>query len=365
MRYLKTFKTLDEYVAALESGSLHRPATSYIKRERVMRYDEYVDKPLYVEAISPLTVSFTNPIEYSLDNSTWNALPKEQPSQTINEGEKIYFRASGLTATSSEGIGHFTISGECKLGGNIMSMVYGEGFSGKTTLTQSSVFYYMFSNQTTIVDASSLSLPATSLSANCYYGMFEGCQNLVKAPALPSTNLSSRCYLRMFFGCYRLIKAPELPATILSEACYNNMFNECTNLVEAPVLAATTMTYACYSNMFSKCKSLVNAPALPATTLDVYCYNNMFLECTNLETAPVLPAQTLMSNCYRQMFQHCQKIDYIKVMCLTQPSNTYSQYWVRGVKSTGIFVKNSAATWSNEYNESVIPSGWSVQTATE
>jgi hypothetical protein len=142
------------------------------------------------------------------------------------------------------------------------------------------------------------------------------------------------------------------------------MFYGCSKLVSAPAeLPALTMAYACYSNMFSKCSSLTTAPALPATTLNTYCYNNMFLECHNLETAPVLPALNLVSNCYRQMFQHCKKIDYIKAMYLTEPSDTYSQNWLRGVNTSGTFVKNSAATWSNIYHESVIPHGWTVQTA--
>jgi hypothetical protein len=322
-----------------------------------------VGVPLYIEALEPITISFANTHEYSKDNNIWSS-GTSSTSVSASTGEKVYYRATGLTTSSSVGIGAFSISGKCNVGGNIMSMSEGENYPSKTTLIKSDAFHGLFLNQTKIIDASKLSLPATTLSASCYYGLFEGCSNLTKAPTLPAMNLADKCYLKMFSDCVSLVNAPNLPATTMTESCYNNMFYGCSKLVSAPAeLPALTMAYACYSNMFSKCSSLTTAPALPATTLNTYCYNNMFLECHNLETAPVLPALNLVSNCYRQMFQHCKKIDYIKAMYLTEPSDTYSQNWLRGVNTSGTFVKNSAATWSNIYHESVIPRGWTVQTA--
>lgn len=49
-------------------------------------------------------------------------------------------------------------------------------------------------------------------------------------------------------------------------------------------------------------------------------------------------------------------------MFTTTPSTTYCNNWVNGVKATGTFVKNSAATW-NVTGTSGVPSGWTVQTA--
>ena len=90
----------------------------------------------------------------------------------------------------------------------------------------------------------------------------------------------------------------------------------------------------------------------------------MFSDCTSLTTAPVLPATTLVNNCYYQMFQGCTNLNYIKAMFTTTPSTTYTQNWVNGVASTGTFVKNSAATW-NVTGIHGIPTGWTVQTASE
>jgi hypothetical protein len=94
----------------------------------------------------------------------------------------------------------------------------------------------------------------------------------------------------------------------------------------------------------------------------------MFYGCTNLTTAPVLPATTLASNCYTNMFNGCTSLNYIKAMFTTTPSgsspNYYTSNWVDGVASSGTFVKNSAATWTTT-GTSGIPTGWTVQTASE
>ena len=130
------------------------------------------------------------------------------------------------------------------------------------------------------------------------------------------------------------------------------------------ILPATTLYNYCYAAMFQNCSSLTTAPNLPATTLVAQCYDQMFQNCTSLTAAPVLPATTLMPRCYNQMFYGCRSLNYIKAMFTTKPSNTYTQAWVQNVAANGTFVKNSAATW-NVTGTSGIPSGWTVQTASE
>lgn len=101
---------------------------------------------------------------------------------------------------------------------------------------------------------------------------------------------------------------------------------------------------------------------LPATTLAVYCYSGMFKGCTGLTSAPELPATTLASNCYNGMFNGCTNLAYIKAMFTTTPGGSYTNDWVKNVKGTGTFVKNSAATW-NVTGNSGVPTGWTVETA--
>lgn len=132
-----------------------------------------------------------------------------------------------------------------------------------------------------------------------------------------------------------------------------------------PTLPATTLNTACYASMFEGCTSLVTVTSLPAQNLYQQCYQSMFYGCTSLTSAPVLPATSLQINCYYTMFYRCSKLSYIKAMFTSTPgmSNTnYTTNWVYGVKATGTFVKNRAATW-NVTGANGIPAGWTVQTA--
>ena len=374
-----------------------------------------VDYPLYIKALGNLTVKFCNTYEYSKDNVTWKSATSST-SISATKGEMVFFRASGLTASSSSGIGSFTISnGDCNVGGNIMSMVYGSDFKGKTEITQTYQFYQLFGGALKIVNAGGLALPATTLADYCYQYMFNGCKSLINAPALPATTLARNCYNYMFQNCTSLVNAPALPATTLAQYCYSYMFNSCTSLVTAPVLPATTLADYCYQYMFNGCKSLVNVPALPATTLVSNCYNYMFQNCTSLVNAPALlattfgtaccqymfsgctslvnapallattlasnccqymfngctslvnapalPATKLVSNCYNYMFKGCTSLNYIKAMFKTTPITSYLNNWVSGVSPTGTFVKNSAATWADTFGVSAIPEGWTVELA--
>ena len=88
----------------------------------------------------------------------------------------------------------------------------------------------------------------------------------------------------------------------------------------------------------------------------------MFHNCSSLTTAPELHATKLASSCYDSMFINCTKLNYIKMLA-TNISASYCLYdWVKGVSSTGTFVKNAAMT-SLSRGPSGIPNGWTVQNA--
>jgi hypothetical protein len=86
----------------------------------------------------------------------------------------------------------------------------------------------------------------------------------------------------------------------------------------------------------------------------------MFAVCSSLTNAPELPATTLAINCYGGMFMSCSKLNYIKAMFMTTPSDNYTGSWVEGVSSAGTFVKNTAARW-NVTGRHGIPIGWTVE----
>ena len=253
-----------------------------------------------------------------------------------------------------------TLAGSC----------YYHMFSGCTSLTTApelpaktlaqSCYSYMFSNCTSLTSAPVL--PAEELETSCYTGMFSGCTSLTSAPVLGATTLAKNCYGAMFENCTNISAAPELDVTTLAQSCYMNMFKGCTSLTSAPELPATAMQNGCYQGMFSGCTSLTTAPELPAETVAQYCYKGMFSGCTSLTTAPNLPAKQLMHTCYQDMFNGCSKLSYIKALCTDMSAYGCVTDWVKGVASTGTFVKNTAATsWTNGF--SGIPAGWSVETA--
>ena len=97
-----------------------------------------------------------------------------------------------------------------------------------------------------------------------------------------------------------------------------------------------------------------------------YNFTRLFRDSIHLVMASdlILPATTLVSNCYMYMFYNCSNLNYIKAMFTTTPSNTYTSNWVRGIAATGTFVKNSAAQW-NVTGIHGVPSGWTVETASE
>lgn len=310
MKYLKKFNSIEEYEVYINGLGVSYPNVSYILEDKKVMYTA-APKPLYVEAIEDLTVKFsTNTIQYSLDGVTWNDLPAATATPIISKGSKVYFKATGLTPANTAGIGTFSMTGKCNVGGNIMSMIYGDDYNGQAQISAVPQFYYLFKDCVNVVDASKLQLPATTLS--------------------------TRCYSYMFYGCTSLTAAPALPATTLTDSCYSSMFRDCTSLVNAPALPATTLKDSCYSGMFNGCTSLVNAPVLPATILKGKCYNYMFKGCSNL--------------------------NYVKAMFKTPPSSDYTSNWLSGVAATGTFVKNAAATWSVT-GVNGIPEGWTVETA--
>ena len=286
-----------------------------------------------IEALeNGLTVSFTNNLEYNIDEINWIQLDANITTPSINKGDKIAFRAN-LTPNSSSGIGTFTISKKCNLMGNCMSLLFGDDAANNNSLEgYDDVFSGLFGENENIVNVDKNFLPATTLSEWCYGSMFANCTSLATAPELPATTLAEYCYESMFFGCTSLAEAPELPATGLAEGCYSYMFSECTSLTEAP--------------------------ELPATELAVYCYDSMFDECTSLTRAPELPATELAEECYYGMFNNCYYLNYVKMLATTEATDALKN-WMNGVSPTGTFIKHPDNNWIPT-GSSGIPEGWNV-----
>ena len=172
-----------------------------------------------------------------------------------------------------------------------------------------------------------------------------------------------------YYGLFRdskIVSASDLILpNMVSKNCYNYMFLGCTSLVNAPELPATTLAKSCYRLMFRDCTSLVNAPKLPATTLAKNCYDGMFEYCTSLTTAPELPATILVDYCYNRMFFYCNSLNYIKMLATNISAHDCLYMWTNQVSSTGTFIKHPNNTSIPIDSNNGIPSGWTVETATE
>ena len=340
MKYTKLFQSHSDYNTYINSQDKVLPNVSYCENENEVHFNPwtYAETYLTFVALEDGTFTFTpvndNIINYSTDNgSTW----VESNSVNVITGNNVLWK--GQMTPNIYGIGTFSSTGNFDVKGNLMSLLYGDNFKWQTDLTgKARVFHNLFYNNTKLINAKDLALPATTLVSYCYEYMFQDCTSLITAPELPAATLTNNCYNSMFSGCSSLTTAPNLPATTLANYCYNWMFKGCTSLAEAP--------------------------ELPATTLAESCYNSMFSGCSSLTTAPVLPAITLVTNWYASMFSGCSSLNYIKAMFTTTPSINYTLSWHSDVAVTGTFVKNSAATWTN-VSPIGIPSGWTIETASE
>ena len=170
---------------------------------------------------------------FKINDGEW-FYKKSSNSQTIiiadnlKKGDKIYVK-SNLHFWISEGTNDdvFYLRG-LKVYGNIMSLVYGDDFIGKTTIYDRN-FQNLFAH-TGLTSAKNLILPATTIKLNAYDGMFKGCTLLTDAPELPATTLEEYCYKDMFYGCTSLTQAPVLPATTVPSWGYYAMFKNCKSL---------------------------------------------------------------------------------------------------------------------------------------
>ena len=273
--------------------------------------------PFYFQALVNRTgMKLPSSLLYSTDGENWTQ--GTGGTKSLMKGNIIYFKGNNNSL-----VGAFTglSEGDLAVGGNIMSLLYGDDYIDKTVLPtppsaaqSDATFVKLFANSTAIVDASKLKLPATTLVYACYYGMFSGCTSLVTPPAtLPAPDVDTDSYEAMFKGCTSLTKTPKLPAKTVHQTSYREMFAGCTSLTTASPIAATQIeSMHSFQYMFSACTSLQTVPTIAATNMYSGACYGMFKDCTSLKTAqsiaPALRATTLAGDCYLYMFANCTSL---------------------------------------------------------
>ena len=198
-------------------------------------------------------------IYYSTDKINWVNMgytSTTAKTATIPANGRVYLKATTGAWGIRNNVDFYANNIKCdanfNVGGNIMSLLYGDNFENQTVLTENYTFLRLFDTNSysnnKIVNAGSLILPATTLTNGCYYGMFNANRNLTTAPALPATTLVNYCYCEMFNDCDSLTTAPVLPATTLVNYCYRGMFYSCNNLNSVTTYAQDISATDCLEN---------------------------------------------------------------------------------------------------------------------
>ena len=208
----------------------------------------------------------------STDQTTWTSMGNTTTTgitATIPANGKLYLKASVNNWGTSSYYNKISVDKNFNAGGNILSLIWGDSFSGQTNVKSYDYALRNLFYQASIVSAENLVLPSRTYNY-CYQAMFAG-STLVTPPKLPATTLTPYCYLNMFSNCRSLTTAPEISATTLANYCCSGMFQTCTSLTTSPVLNARTLVQCCYNNMFSECSSLNSITTYANSISANYC----------------------------------------------------------------------------------------------
>lgn len=208
---------------------------------------DYSLMPLTFEVLSAGTITWNKKgsmadrvLYYSTDNgNTWNTITSTTAGTEINvnAGNKVMFASNNPKyATGLYDGSFFGGTADIIAYGNVMSLVNRTGFTGVTEITEDWAFAGLFADNPHFhIDPNKeLVLPATTLTSNCYNGMFRNTQITV-APELPavgddSVSLPQYCYSYMFYGCSALTSAPDLLSEYIDTGSYGAMFRGCSSL---------------------------------------------------------------------------------------------------------------------------------------
>lgn len=159
-----------------------------------------------------ITTSSLRSMSYSTDDgATWTTVQNDSASHTISvtglsSGDTVLWSGDGVkTYNDTSTYCFFNTNGEYEVEGNILSLVYGSGFTSATTASTLR-FGYLFksTNQTGFcITAKNLVLPYSTAFA-IYRSMFYGQKKLTEAPVLRAASLSQQCYYEMFNKCSSL-----------------------------------------------------------------------------------------------------------------------------------------------------------------
>lgn len=149
-------------------------------------------------------------IYYSSDKINWTLAGQTSRSGitvSVPAGKKVYIKAT-TNQWADDSSNYNYIQWNYTVGGNIMSLLYGDSFADKFSFPTNSYlnFYRLFgtgSSNYSPVDVMNLLMPATTLTVGCYCCMFDNSRFEI-SPELPAHTLANDCYGDMFYRCSNL-----------------------------------------------------------------------------------------------------------------------------------------------------------------
>lgn len=230
-RYINRYETDDEAYNAIKNGELSYPYVAYSEESKLYFNGE---KPMEHYESQYFTIiagdngchlTTENEVEYSTDNGVhWFTLDY-QSSYTISDCGIILLRNNYFETGF---VSRIQLDNDFTVEGNIMSLIYGDDFRGQYSLegidggNYNGAFYGFFENSG-ILNAENLRLPATTLTEWCYAVMFSDCGSLSgKAPILPAPVLLEGSYYFMFDGS-NVDEVVCLATDISAEQCVTNI----------------------------------------------------------------------------------------------------------------------------------------------
>lgn len=193
------------------------------------------------------TTQYVTSIAYSFNKTSWTSIPLSTGTHTINvqSPSKMYVRCvSNKWHSSASSRRYIYCNKQYNVSGNIMSLLYGDDFADKYSITTGAAFSGLFcingpddndsvTYNSWLVNASNLVMPATSISTDAYSWMFKGCKNMVYGPKEIAFDgyLPTGAFWRSFYNCQSLLESPILRFVGTSgQVCVYNCFYGCSSL---------------------------------------------------------------------------------------------------------------------------------------
>ena len=190
---------------------------------------------------------------YSLNGGEWTAWDASNGLAVQNDDE---IRFKGTAVNNGNAITNSNAN--FKAYGNVMSLRYGDNFSGQT-LADNKSFSGLFNANTKLIDAENLWFPATDVTGYSFQGAYSGafgdCTGLVKGPKFkPFTIIGSGYYAAygMFWKCTALESVGDIDVTKGAAVNYalESFFNGCVSLRKSPKITFRLASGQTHNNNF-------------------------------------------------------------------------------------------------------------------